>query len=60
VGELSIYHWLIVLLVIVLLFGGRKIPQLMRGMGEGMRSFRDGMRGTPKGTDKSESNVERK
>jgi sec-independent protein translocase protein TatA len=45
VGELSIYHWLIVLFVVILLFGGRKIPELMRGLGEGIRSFREGKSG---------------
>lgn len=44
-GEFSIYHWLIVLLVIVILFGGRKIPELMRGFGEGVRVFREGLAG---------------
>ena len=44
-GELSIYHWLIVLIVVVMLFGGRKIPELMRGIGEGIRSFRDEIKG---------------
>lgn len=38
-------HWLIILLVVVLLFGGRKIPEVMRGLGEGIRNFKDGMRG---------------
>jgi sec-independent protein translocase protein TatA len=45
-GEFSIYHWLIVLALVVLLFGGRKIPELMRGLGEGIRSFKEGTRGT--------------
>lgn len=44
-GEFSPIHWLIVLAIIVLLFGGRRIPELMRGMGEGIRSFKEGMRG---------------
>jgi sec-independent protein translocase protein TatA len=43
-GELSVYHWLVVLLIVLLLFGGRKIPELMRGIGEGIRAFRDGAR----------------
>ncbi len=34
---------LIVLLVILLLFGGTKIPQLMRGMGQGMGEFKKGL-----------------
>jgi sec-independent protein translocase protein TatA len=44
-GELSPIHWLIVLAIIVLLFGGKKIPEVMRGLGEGIRSFREGMHG---------------
>jgi sec-independent protein translocase protein TatA len=44
-GEFSPIHWLIVLAIILLLFGGRKIPELARGLGEGIRSFKDGMSG---------------
>jgi sec-independent protein translocase protein TatA len=40
-------HLLIVAVVILVLFGGRKIPELMRGMGEGVRGFKEGMSGTP-------------
>jgi len=32
---------LLILLVVLLLFGGRKIPELMRGMGKGIREFQD-------------------
>ncbi|HJZ51026.1 MAG TPA: twin-arginine translocase TatA/TatE family subunit [Candidatus Acidoferrales bacterium] len=42
-GEFSPIHWLIVLAIIVLLFGGKKIPEVMRGLGEGIRNFKDGM-----------------
>ena len=34
----------LIVLVVLLLFGGKKIPELMRGMGKGVRSFKDGMR----------------
>lgn len=34
---------LVVALVILLFFGGRKIPELMRGLGKGVRSFKEGM-----------------
>jgi sec-independent protein translocase protein TatA len=44
-GEFSPIHWLIVLGIILLLFGGRKIPELARGLGEGIRSFKEGMAG---------------
>lgn len=33
-------EWIIILLVVVLLFGGAKIPQLMKGLGEGIREFK--------------------
>ncbi|MCQ2375650.1 MAG: twin-arginine translocase TatA/TatE family subunit [Salinivirgaceae bacterium] len=33
-------------LVVLLLFGGKKIPELMKGLGKGVRSFKDGMNGT--------------
>jgi sec-independent protein translocase protein TatA len=36
---------LIIALVVLLLFGGAKIPELMRGMGKGVKSFKDGMKG---------------
>ncbi|GAC1702015.1 MAG: hypothetical protein NVS9B4_06420 [Candidatus Acidiferrum sp.] len=45
-GEFSIFHWLVVLAIVLLLFGGRKIPEVMRGLGEGIRNFKDGMSGT--------------
>ena len=34
---------LLVALVVLLLFGGKKIPELMRGLGKGVKSFKDGM-----------------
>ena len=36
---------LIIVLVIVLLFGGKKIPELMKGIGRGVREFKDGIDG---------------
>lgn len=38
-------HLLILAAVLILIFGAKKIPEAMRGMGEGIRSFKDGMRG---------------
>lgn len=34
-------EWLIILLVVVLLFGGKKIPELMRGLGKGVKEFKN-------------------
>ena len=36
---------LVIALVVLLLFGGKKIPELMRGLGTGVKSFKDGMKG---------------
>jgi len=44
-GEFSIFHWLIVLAVVLIFFGGRRIPEVMKGLGEGIRSFKEGMTG---------------
>jgi sec-independent protein translocase protein TatA len=37
-------HLLLILLVVMLLFGGKKIPELMRGLGQGMREFKKASR----------------
>ena len=34
-------EWIFIILAVVLLFGGRKIPELMKGIGKGMREFND-------------------
>jgi sec-independent protein translocase protein TatA len=34
-------EWILIVLVVLLMFGGRKIPELMRGVGKGMREFND-------------------
>lgn len=41
---IGVWEWVIIALVIVLLFGGKKIPELMRGLGKGMKSFKQGMK----------------
>ncbi|WP_438939280.1 twin-arginine translocase TatA/TatE family subunit [Campylobacter devanensis] len=42
-GSMSISHWLIVLAIIVLLFGAKKIPELAKGVGKGIKSFKKEM-----------------
>jgi sec-independent protein translocase protein TatA len=34
------WEWIVIILAIVLLFGGRKIPELMKGLGQGMKEFK--------------------
>jgi sec-independent protein translocase protein TatA len=42
-GSLSLWHWLIVILVVVLLFGRNKISDLMGDMAKGVKSFKKGL-----------------
>ena len=37
------WEWVIIALVVILLFGGKKIPELMKGLGKGVKSFKDGV-----------------
>jgi sec-independent protein translocase protein TatA len=41
---------LVILVVAALLFGGKKIPELAKGMGEGIRNFKQAMKGDPEPT----------
>ena len=41
-GPLGFNEILIILLIVLLLFGGKKIPELMRGLGRGVREFKEG------------------
>lgn len=42
-GNFGTGEILIIALIVLLLFGGKKIPELMRGLGKGVKSFKDGM-----------------
>lgn len=42
-GNLGTGEIIIIALIVLLLFGGKKIPELMRGLGKGVKSFKDGM-----------------
>ena len=55
---LGMQEILVIALIVLLLFGGKKIPELMKGLGKGVKSFKDGMNGPdtdekkePKGKD---------
>jgi sec-independent protein translocase protein TatA len=41
IGSLGGSEWILIMLVVLLLFGGKKIPELMRGLGKGIREFND-------------------
>lgn len=48
-GSMSIVHWIIVLFVVVLLFGPRRLPELAKGMGEAIREFKKAVNGVEPG-----------
>lgn len=50
IGGLGMSEIIIIALVVLLFFGGKKIPELMKGLGKGVRSFKDGMNETEKET----------
>lgn len=59
IGGIGMQEVLLIALVVLLFFGGRKIPELMKGIGKGVRSFKEGMNGmekeiSPENTDKKE------
>ena len=40
-GNMGVTEWVLIVVVVLLLFGGKKIPELMRGLGRGIREFND-------------------
>ena len=54
---LGMQEIIVIALIVLLLFGGKKIPELMKGLGKGVKSFKDGMKeiDDDKSDDKSSS-----
>ena len=44
IGGLGFQEVLLIALVVLLFFGGKKIPEMMKGLGKGVKSFKDGMK----------------
>ncbi len=44
IGGLRGWEFIIIALLVLLLFGGKKIPELMKGLGKGLKSFKEGMK----------------
>ena len=40
-GKMGPTEWIVILIVVLLLFGGKKIPELMKGLGSGVKEFKD-------------------
>ena len=54
IGGLGMQEVLLIALVVLLFFGGKKIPELMKGIGKGVRSFKEGMNNIEKEVENSE------
>lgn len=48
IGGLGMQEVLLIALIVLLFFGGKKIPELMKGLGKGVRSFKEGMNNVEK------------
>ncbi len=49
-GKMGMMEIVLILAVVVLLFGGKKIPELMKGLGKGIKEFKDASKGTSSDT----------
>lgn len=58
IGGLGMQEILLIAFVVLLLFGGKKIPELMNGLGKGVRSFKEGMNGIEKDLEENPANKE--
>lgn len=60
-GIIGVQEILLISLVVLILFGGKKIPELMRGLGSGVKSFKEGMKdGMPEDKEKTQQKTEEK
>ena len=55
IGNIGTGEVLLIALVVLLLWGGKKIPELMKGLGKGVKSFKDGMNEVEKGLNDEDS-----
>ena len=54
IGGIGMQEVLLIVLVVLLFFGGKKIPELMKGLGKGVKSFKDGVNGIDEITDQED------
>jgi sec-independent protein translocase protein TatA len=54
-GIIGPWQIVLIVLVVLLLFGGKKIPELMRGLGKGVREFKDGINPDDSSKEKNDS-----
>lgn len=59
-GVIGPTEWILIALIVVLLFGGKKIPELMRGLGKGIKEFKDASKGGAEGVEKTQTSEDDK
>lgn len=55
-GGMGAPEIIVILIIVLLLFGGKKIPELMRGLGRGVKEFKDAAKGEDKSENASQKN----
>jgi sec-independent protein translocase protein TatA len=58
IGSLGIWEILLIIVVIAVLFGGKKLPQLGKGLGEGIMNFKNSLKKNPDGAEGENKNKE--
>ncbi len=53
-GKFGATEWILIIVVVLLLFGGKKIPELMKGLGSGIKEFKNAAKEEPKEDSKKE------
>ena len=59
IGSLGMQEVLLIALVVLLFFGGKKIPELMRGLGKGVKSFKDGVNEAKEEINKAQEDLDK-
>ncbi len=57
-GSFSLAHWLIVIVVLLLVFGPKRLSEAGKGLGQGIRNFKKGLEGDEKAKDEEEEELE--
>lgn len=60
IGGIGAQELILIVIVLLILFGGTKLPALMRGAGKGIREFKEAMNGTLKEDEKTDNTTEEK
>ncbi|MFI3320255.1 MAG: twin-arginine translocase TatA/TatE family subunit [Rikenellaceae bacterium] len=58
-GGLGGSEILLIAIIVLVLFGGKKIPELMKGLGQGVKSFKDGVNGKEDASEKDKDDVKK-